>query len=110
MPSFDLFVRVGDLMELKLRDYITQIKACLDRGLPVTAQMVIEGLEVALDERSGAGLPIRYDVGIRYVEDRARRIRENAINRQAIGAAERLAINNRRFGQPHFGHREDGEA
>ena len=86
--SHDQHARMGEAMANNLREYIWHIRAAIDRGLPITANMVLDGLEIAVDERRRPDLPMRYDIGLQIIEDRARRIQED----------------DRRFGQPNFGH------
>jgi len=87
--NHDLYEMWGKHMAADLRTYIGQMRAAMDRGLRLTAQDVLDGLEIALDERRRNDLPIAYDIGLDRIEDRVRsRVRES----------------NRRFGQPHYGH------
>ena len=86
--NHDLLEMWGKHMTADLRTYIAQMRAALDRGLPIKAVDVLDGLEIALDERRRNDLPIAYDIGLDRIEDRVR-VRQQA---------------DRRFGQPHHGH------
>jgi len=91
---YDVFEMWGKHMAADLRTYIGQMRAAMDRGLPLTAQDVLDGLEIALDERRRNDLPIAYDIGLDRIEDRVRHRAEA----------------DRRFGQPHHGHWPEDDA
>jgi len=70
---YDVFEMWGKHMAADLRTYIGQMRAAMDRGLPLTASDVLDGLEIALAERRRNDLPIAYDIGLDRIEDRLRR-------------------------------------
>jgi hypothetical protein len=72
-----------------LDHFIAQVRAAQIRGLPITADHVLRGLEYALGEKREHS-PVPFELGAEQVELLARQQREA----------------DRRFGQPHFGHNE----
>lgn len=98
---FDLLQREDRLARATLTDFISQVRASLDRDLPVTAEDVLAGLEYALAEKR-PGQPIDFRLGNEELDRRAR-ARLECIR---SGRLRVRALEDRRFGQPHFGHKE----
>ena len=88
-----------------LDHFIAQIRAAQIRGLPITAEDVLLGLERAIAEKREQG-PVRFDLGAEHAEERARRFVERLgyEERQYELFKREQAEEDRRFGQPHFGH------
>jgi hypothetical protein len=89
-----------------LDEFIAGVRASLLRGLPVEAEDVLAGLEYALSEKRD-NQPVRFDLGNSEVDRRARlrRIGRPSLREQAEARQQAdLFEENRRFGQPHFGH------
>jgi hypothetical protein len=65
---------------LQLEAFCLDVLAACDRGLPVTAEDVVAGIQFALKARWGVEDRIRYDQGLQHLLTRAR-LRQNDIDR-----------------------------
>lgn len=65
---------------LQLEAFCLDVLAACDRGLPVTAEDVVAGIQFALRARWGIEDRIRYDQGLQHVLTRAR-ARQSEIER-----------------------------
>jgi len=115
------------MSQSSLEHFVTQVRAALDRGLKVTAEDVLDGLEFAISDKRDKE-PVPFDHGVNWIEDRLRqRQLARRTKRQVAEAAQQLDIDytyrgphptpgapriteaDRRFGQPHYGHRDDDD-
>jgi len=63
------------MSQSSLDHFITQVRAAIDRGLPVTAEDVLDGLEFAIAAKRESHLPVPFDEGVDYIENRLRQRR-----------------------------------
>jgi hypothetical protein len=80
------------MSQSSLDHFVTQMRAAQDRGLPLTANDVLEGLQFALVERRG-GTAIRYAEGIDHVENIIRsRLEAHRTPRQQAEAGQQTIL------------------
>ena len=78
-------------------DFIAGVRSAMDRGLPVTAEDVLHGIEYAIEAQREKSPVLYAKFGVPHVEDRCRAFL------RTIDIAARYEAD-RRFGQPHHGH------
>jgi hypothetical protein len=81
------------MSQSSLDHFITQVRAAIDRGLPVTAEDVLDGLEFAIEAKREQHLPVPFDEGIDRIENRLRQRRlERATKREKAERDQQLFL------------------
>jgi hypothetical protein len=90
---FDALRMEARMSQSSLDHFITQVRAAIDRGLPVTAEDVLDGLEFAIAAKRESHMAVPFDEGVDRIENRLRLRRlERETRRQRLEREQQLTF------------------